>query len=208
MVIADNVLKQRLQNVFFIWGSGKTTIANVLAEKYGCYVYHTDQERGKFFHMAQPEFQPAMCRDVPDYWALEPEDARNWETDIVREFTPMVVADLLVLSARHPRVICEGDLDIAQMLAVAAHAVLLSNHGRGYDFFDRPEQKHMLEDILNRTDLTEEEKARRVQNAYEIVGGGKPDVLRETPHGVKEIVWDEQTPVEKTAERVAAYFGF
>lgn len=209
MVIADNTLKQKLSNVYFIWGQGKTTIANALAERYGCYVYHTDHERGKHVQNADPELQPALCREVPDYWALEPEDAKQWEKDIVREFTPMVVADLLQLAAQYPYVICEGDIDIDLLIPVVSHAVTLSNCGETYDFFDRPEQRQLLEDILNRTDLTEEKKRQRVENAYSIVSEKGPDVPKETSlYGVKRIFWGNGTTVQETLERVAEYFGW
>ena len=33
MDIADNAIKNRLKNVYFIWGRGKTTIAKKLQEK-------------------------------------------------------------------------------------------------------------------------------------------------------------------------------
>lgn len=209
MVIADNTLKRKLQNVYFIWGQGKTTIANALAEHYGCYVYHTDHERGKHVQNADSKYQPALCREVLDYWALEPEDARQWEADIVREFTPMVVADLLQLVAQHKYVICEGDIDIDLVIPVVSHAVTLSNSGEAYDFFDRPEQRQMLEKILDRTDLTEEERHQRVENAYSIVSGKGPDVPRETSfYGVKQIFWGNGSTVQETVEQVAEYFGW
>lgn len=210
MFIADNILKQRLQNVYFIWGSGKTTIANALREKFGCFVYHTDNERARHAHSADPEFQPALCRNVPDYWALDPDDARQWEKDIVREFTPMVIADLLVLSQQHKHVLCEGDIDIDQIAPIMTHAVTISNYGTSYDFFARPEQQNMLDTILNRQDLSEEEKAERVKNAYDIVG---TTAMHEIPYetqkyGVKQIVRYDDTPVHETVSLVATHFGF
>ena len=78
MEIENDILKQRLKNVYFIWGSGKTTIANALAEKCGCFVNHTDYERARHAHSADPQYQPALCRNVPDYWALDPEDAKKY----------------------------------------------------------------------------------------------------------------------------------
>ena len=208
MVIADNILRHQLRNVYFLWGSGKTTIANALAKQYDLYVYHTDHERQRHAQSADPQFQPALCREVPDYWALEPEDARQWERDIVREFTPMVIADLVALAATHSYVICEGDIDIDLVMPVASHVVTLTNQGSSYDFFDRPEQKQMLEDILHRTDLTEAEKQLRVENAYRIVGGTPPDTPRETQlYGVTQIFWNEHIPVEVTTSKVAAHFN-
>lgn len=208
MEIADNIIREKLKHVYFLLGSGKTTIANGLAERYGGFVYRTDYERGRYIQNAEPDVQPALCREVSDYWALDPEDARQWEKDIVREFTPMALMDLIALSGRYDCVLCEGDLDIAQVAPVAVHAVMLYNCGETYDFFERPEQKRMLEDILNRPDLTEEEKAQRVQNAYEIAGGTQAGIPKETErYGLVGIAWDRQTPVEVTVEKVAEYFG-
>lgn len=208
MEIADNIIREKLKHVYFLWGSGKTTIANGLADRYGGFVYRTDYERGRYIQNAAPDAQPALCREVPDYWALDPEDARQWEKDIVREFTPMALMDLIVLSGRYDCVLCEGDLDIAQVAPVATHAVMLYNCGETYDFFERPEQKRMLEDILNRPDLTEEEKAQRVKNAYEVAGGVQAGIPKEVGwYGLAGIAWDRQTPVEVTVEKVAEYFG-
>ena len=145
---------------------------------------------------------------MPDYWALDPEDARQWEKDIVREFTPMALMDLIELSGRYVCVLCEGDLDIELAAPVATHAVMLCNSGEAYDFFERPEQRRMLEDIWNRRDLSEAEKAQRVKNAYEIVCGEQPNAPQgPESYGVKCIYWNEKTPVEETVEKVAAYFG-
>lgn len=75
MQIADNIIKHALSNVYFIWGSGKTTTANALGQKHGFYVYHTDNSRSRHFKNAHPDYQPAMCRNVHDFWALEKDDA-------------------------------------------------------------------------------------------------------------------------------------
>lgn len=65
MNIPNHVLKEKLSNVYFIWGSGRTTAANALAEKYGFYVYHTSDSRSRHFQNAHPDCQPAMCREEP-----------------------------------------------------------------------------------------------------------------------------------------------
>lgn len=214
MELPDNVLKQKLHNVYFIWGSGKTTAAHELSRRYGFYVYHTDGQRANHFRNADPAFQPALCREVPDVWALAPEDAREWEAAIVREFTPMVVADLLQLAALHEAVICEGDIDIDGVMPIVTHAVTITHRGRAYDFFDRPDQRHMLEQIRSRSDLTPEQKEERIRNAYQIVRGGvgeTPDraIPRETRrYGVKQIIRDDGSTPERTADAIAAHFGW
>ena len=215
MHIPDNVIRQKLRNVYFIWGSGKTTAANELSRRYGFYVYHTDESRAQHFKNADPAYQPALCRDVPDVWALDPEDAGQWEKAIVREFTPMVIADLIALAARHEGVICEGDIDIDAVIPIAVHTVTISNYGSPYDFFDRPGQRSMLDAIRNRGDLTDDEKEERIRKAYQVVGsepGGKEpvrDIPRETVlYGVKQIIRDDTTSVARTADAIAAHFGF
>ena len=211
MNIPDNIIKKKLENVYFIWGSGKTTTANALAEKHGFYVYHTDDSRSWHCKNAQPEFQPAMCRDVPDFWALEKDDALQWESDIVREMTPMIIADLIGLAAQHKGVICEGDIDIDGIMPVVTNAVTISNHGKDYDFFDRPEQKHMLDDIKNRTEITEEEKQKLIDNAYHILSNDSTDkfsIPRETElYGVKQIIRDNTTNIEQVAEMIEEYWN-
>ena len=126
----------------------------------------------------------------------------------MREMTPMVVADLTELAARYKIVICEGDIDVDLIAPLTTHIVYISNRGKEYDFFDRPEQRHMLDEIQQRTDLTEEEKEQHIKNAYAIVGGGKsPEKSREvTQLGVKEIVRDDSTMIGQTADAIAAYF--
>lgn len=79
MIIADNVLREKLKNVYFLWGRGKTTIANTLQEKYGFCIYRTDDGREQQMKIADPAYQPYMCRDnireygVGSFWELPPE---------------------------------------------------------------------------------------------------------------------------------------
>ena len=205
MVIPDNIFKRKLHNVYFIWGSGKTTAANELSRRYGFFVYHTDYSRAEHLKNADPQFQPALCRDVPDYWALDPNDSAQWEGEIVHDFTPMVIVDLIHLSAHYDGVICEGDIDIDTIINIVTHAVTISNYGTPGDFFDRPDQRHMLDDILNRPNLSDKEKEELVCNAYKIVGDNpnlitkpKQENPRETEKfGVKEIIRDDTTTVEQ-----------
>lgn len=68
MNIADNIIRSKLKNVYFIWGRGKTTVANILRDKYGCFVFNTDEARDRSMAYASPEYHPFMCRDfVKEY---------------------------------------------------------------------------------------------------------------------------------------------
>lgn len=122
----------------------------------------------------------------------------------------MVVADLLEIAPQHKYVICEGDIDIDQIIPIATHTVTISNYGTAYDFFARPDQQYMLDEIQNRTDLSGEEKAERVKNAYDIVGdAAKQEIPYETlKYGVKQIIRYDSSTIEGTSSLVAHHFGF
>ena len=214
MLIADNILREKLKNVYFITGSGKTTIANEMSKHIdNCYVYHTDN-RGSFFKLADPMYQPAMCRDVPDYFALDKDDAHNWECNIVKEFTPMIIIDLIYLSSQYDVVICEGDINLELIIdsIVKDNMVYIKHIGKTGDFFDRPEQRHMLDSIINDNSLSEEEKKLKIEKMYDIVGRPNqeivedsiPDVIKNTD--IKVIVRYDDNTVEENTNKVLKCF--
>ena len=211
MNLPNTLLRDALRGVYFIWGSGKTTAANALARRHTCCVYHTD-DRSRHFRRAHPEEQPAMCRDVPDFWALERDDALRWESAIVREMTPMIVLDLVQLAAVHKMILCEGDIDIDAVIPIVTHAVTISNHGESGDFFDRPDQRHMLDALQSRTDISDAEKQRRVANAYDILRGDGRENKYAPPresvlYGVREIIRDNNTSIDQVTAEIEAYWN-
>ncbi len=215
MDIADNIIRNKLKNVYFIWGRGKTTVADILRNKYGCFVFSTDEARDRNMAYACPENQPCMCRDfvkeygVKSFWELPREVIKYREEHFLREVTPMIVADLIAVSAQYDTVICEGDIDYEGIISAAEHFVWLNNCGTKFDWFDRPDHENIVEITSKRTDLTDEEKAAVIQNAYNSVSGNEGVVPRwVTENGVKVIPWDDSATAEETAAKVAEYFGF
>ena len=92
MYIPDNIIRKRIENVYFIWGRGKTTIAKKLHEKHGFYIYSTDDSRASHVKAADANNQPYMCRDirgimkeygVKDFWALPKEVIQEREDHFV-----------------------------------------------------------------------------------------------------------------------------
>ena len=214
MNIPDNVLRQKLRNVYFIWGRGKTTIANELRRRHKYFIYDTDESRRRHLANADPLYQPEMCRDVEkehgvsDIWELPPEVIGEREGHWLREFTPMVIVDLLLLAEKHGVILCEGDIDFEAVIPIATHMVHLSNHGTKFDFFNRPDHSHMLDSIKNRTDISDEEKDALIRRAYDAVGqesGQLPDWA--VRHNIKEITWDDNTTIAQTASEVTQHFG-
>ncbi len=215
MEFPDNILRQRLENVFFLWGRGKTTIASALSQRYGFPVYSTDEGRDRNWNRARPEWQPFMCRNfeqeygVKSFWELPPEVIALRERHVLEEVTPMFLLDLIVLAARHPVVICEGDLDYAAVIPLASHCVHLCNRGTKFDWFGRPDHENIRESVEKRRDLSVEEKEAVIRNAYASVGASQNEIpgwVRE--NRIKTVFWGDSTGVPATADQVAAYFGF
>ena len=214
LYIDDTILRRALTNVYFIWGRGKTTIAEKLHKQYGYYVYSTDAAKDCHWEHVTPDIQPYMCRDyeseygVKSFWELPREVIADRERHVQKEVTPMLITDLLALTKQHEIILCEGDLDYEAVIPIASHAVYLRNCGKSFDWFARPDHSS-LDSIRNRNDITETEKERIIQNAYASVAGEEsrlPDwVLYNKIH---HIDWDDSTGSDKTAMDTAEYFGF
>ncbi|MBQ8640894.1 MAG: hypothetical protein IJ480_01645 [Clostridia bacterium] len=213
MFITDKILKRALSNVYFIWGRGKTTIANSLHEKYGYFIYSTDDAKDRHWEEADPAEQPYMCRDyikeygVKDFWALPKEVIGDRERHVQAEVTPMLVTDLLALAAMHKTVICEGDIDYGAVIPFASHMIFLHGRSDAFDWFNRPDHDS-LDAVRNRTDISESEKEAIIQNAYAAVSGADNDlpdwVIR---HNIPVVSWNDQTGIAHTTQEVKEQFG-
>ena len=215
MNIPNSIIKNRLKNVYFIWGRGKTTIANRLKEIYGFYIYSTDESRNRQMKLANPIDQPYMCSDfekeygVKSFWELPKEVIAEREKHFVAERTPMIIAELIQLSSLHEVIICEGDIDYLAVSPIATHTVHLCNQGTSFDWFNRPDHENVHDTVRDRTDLNEAEKQLIIANAYNAVSAEEttfPDWVIEL--GIKNIVWNDHTSIDTTATEVATYFGF
>ena len=215
MNIPNSIIKEKLKNVYFIWGRGKTTIANRLKDEYGFYIYGTDESRNRQMNLANPVDQPYMCRDyykeygVKTFWELPKEVIAEREKHFVEEMTPMMIAELIQLSTLHKVIICEGDIDYYAVAPVATNIVHLTNQSTTFDWFDRPDHENIRDIVAKRTDLSDEEKQRIIDHAYECV---TPDESSGTDWvaelGIKNIIWNDHTSIDMTATDVADYFGF
>ena len=124
------------------------------------------------------------------------------EREIVHDFTPMVIMDLIQLAAKHEKVICENDIDIDSIIQIVTHAVMISNDNNWDEFIDR------YENDIRRRDIPEDEKEKLISKVNTVWGKGKPENPRETTqYGIKQIVWGDNSTVEQTADVIANYFG-
>ena len=202
--IPENVMKRLLQNVYFILGDG-IEVADELGHRYGIHVYHTCDNRYKHSQNADPKFQPGMFRpemDYENYFAQDPEDAMRGERAIARDFTPMVIMDLIQLTAVHEKVICENTIDIDSIIPFVTHAVNISNVKAAVAFYDRYESE------VRRLDISEEERAKLIRKIEIMREKAKHGIPYETAqYGIKQIAWDDDSTVGQTADIVAEYFG-
>ena len=202
--IPENVMKRLLQNVYFIWGDG-IAAADELGRRYGIYVYHICDNRAKHTQNADPKFQPGLFRpemDFSNYFLQDPEDAMRGELAIVRDYTPMVIMDLIQLTAKHDKVICENDIDIGSIIPFVTHAVMITNSKSVQNFIN------MYENEIRRLDISDDEKEKRISRVNEVWGKGKPDMHRAiAQYGIKQIVWNDDSTVERTVDEIAEYFG-
>lgn len=184
----DHILKQTLENVYFIWGNAKATVTDVLAEKYSLYVYDTDNGRNKHIKeklllgLTEPHGEVSeeqtQEEQIPEEQTQEeqtqeePEDIRQREKEVLRDFTPMVVSELIELSRIYDKILCEGELDIDSIIPIATHIIRINGEDE-CGFSDRPHEQQMLEEF-----------------------------------GAKQIIRGDETTVDETVEEIAKYFGF
>jgi DNA-binding transcriptional MerR regulator len=203
--IPDNVLKRLLQNVYFIWGDG-IDVADELGRKYGMFVYHTCNYRHIHGQNSDPRYQPELCREVADFFSLDPEDALRRELAVRYDFTPMVIMDLIRLTAIHDKVICENDIDIDSVIHLITNSVTITNRkndAEAYDgFLDR------YEIAIRSRDISEDEKEGLVRKLRTVWKRDESERPRETTqYGIRQIIRDENWTVGQTAEIVADFFG-
>lgn len=143
----DNMLKKKLKNVYFIWGSGETAVANALADKYSLYIYHTDETRNRHIRQEVPMIPEETDGEVCGEDLLDQEELKQWERDILRDLTPIVVSDLIELSEMYDVVLCEGSLDIDSIVPIATHIITISDNEDDSDFWSCSDGLQTLEEF-------------------------------------------------------------
>jgi 2-phosphoglycerate kinase len=109
------------QQIYWLGGSpccGKSTIADLLAERFGWQVYHCDEAFNQHVARAQPQLQPALHRarhiDWNTFWMQPMADQVQNVVDVYTEEFPLILDDLRDL--RGP-VIAEGTALLPELIA-------------------------------------------------------------------------------------------
>lgn len=175
MLIPDNIISKKLNNVFLIIGgscSGKTTMAKYLNEKHGMYHYDTDKMLKTYYETASIEYQPTMCRKMKDIFEYTIDEVIEYDLNVIKEATPMIITDLIEISGKYEKIICEGIyayliaplIDYDKKIHLSTSNEIIRN-----DYFSRSAQTQILESINNRLDISNFEKERRINHRLDMV---------------------------------------
>ena len=157
MKIDNNILKHYLKNVYFITGTsyaGKSTMATMLAERYGMLLC------GENYHMevsevvATPETHPDLCynrslTDWRDFVTRTPEEYERWIYAVGREAAEFEVSYLIAMS-QNQKVIVDTNIPLEILKEISDYSrvvVMLSPQSMSVErFFDRsdPDKQFLL----------------------------------------------------------------
>jgi len=151
MIINDKIIKYYLRNVYFINGTayaGKSTMAAMLAEKYGLLLCDENYHHDTASKIATPDQYPNLCyfqtmKDWQEFVNRTPEEYERWIYAVQREVIEFEVAELIHIS-KSQKVIVDTNIpvDVLKRITDYDHvAIMLSPQSLSVDkFFERQDQ--------------------------------------------------------------------
>ncbi|WP_160679859.1 hypothetical protein [Clostridium sp. C8-1-8] len=158
MNIKDNVLRKYLENVYIIGGnacSGKSTMAKLIAEKYGFTLYQMDEHYEEHRKMANETDQPNMCYPRDDIYAFFNRPVLEYASSLqgaIKEEVPMVLLDLIELQKDKPVIadVLFTPMDIEGVIPRDRAVFLTSNRELvESDYFNRPEKRDFYDCVMS-----------------------------------------------------------
>lgn len=199
-------------NVFFLLGSpcsGKTTVANILAKKYGMFYFGGDSKRFDYYKYAEKETHPFMTRDASDFWNWTLDEMVAWEKGVVSEQTPYILKDLNELSKSNDLILFEGMLELAtvrKMVPVNQIAYLsVDKSVCEREFFAREDHRGMIENIMATPGIDESEKQRRIRMRKSAAIHAFHENAEE--FGIHTFMREETKTAQEMAEKIARHLG-
>ncbi len=205
MIFQDNVIKNFLQNVYFVTGTpcgGKTTISRELAKRHNLLVYDIDEKFEEHQKASDAMFQPSMnkvFKDADEFFGRTVEEYKKWLLDNTREQLDFVLLDLIRLS-QNQKVVCDCHLTMeqAQMITEPSRVAFLIKepHNLVDEYCDRPDHQGFSNFIHSASDL---EKAKETCNAT------LQSLNEKSYKDIKNsnFFWLERTPESTVEDRVA-----
>lgn len=199
-------------NIFFLLGcpcAGKTTVGNILVQKYNMYYFSGDSRRFDYYKFAEKEKHPFMTMDASDFWDWSLEEMVAWEKGVISEQTPYILNDLNELSKGQDMVLFEGMLDLGTVSKIVPYnkIVYLSVDKSVCErvFFTRETHRGMIDNILRTPGISDEEKQRRIYMRKEAAINAFYENAKE--FGIQTFMREGATTAQKMAEKVAKHFG-
>lgn len=161
MHISNNILKECLQNVYFINGTayaGKSTMVRMLSEKYNMICcgenYHSDLAD----KVATPALQPhssyfKTMKDWQEFINRTPDEYARWIDGSSEEASEFEIVELLKLSASGKKIIVDTNISVENLREISDYhhvAIMLSPQSMSVEQFfhrDDPEKQFLLKQI-------------------------------------------------------------
>lgn len=161
MEIANNILKDYLQNVYFITGTayaGKSTMVKILAERFDLIACGENYHSVASNKIATPQYQPNLCyfqtmSGWQEFISRKPKVYAKWTEDTAIEAAQFEIAELLRLTASKKKIIVDTNIPISALKEISDYnrvAVMLSPQKDSVNrFFERDdaEKRFLLEQI-------------------------------------------------------------
>ncbi|MBO0995990.1 hypothetical protein [Bacillus sp. SD088] len=201
MLIANNIIKNHFQNIYFITGGpcgGKTTVSKYLAKKYDMILYNWDEHFPDYQAVSTPEYQPALCSRTTfesweEYFMRPVEEFAEWGKKSFEEQTGMVVADLLRISGSsgNKKILVDGFFSVNILKEISDYTrvvfLIASEEVVRHYYFNREDKRDMFECIkgLKDPEAAFENTFRSMfykaeENEYDIQNSGFKYFKRET----------------------------
>ena len=213
MIFQDNVIRQYLQNVYFITGTpcaGKTTIIRALGKKYGIPVYVIDDQFTVHQLMSDEVHQPNMnksFRDADEFFGRTVEEYRNWLLGNSREQLDFVLLDLIRLS-RDRIILCDIHLIAEEAMKItdpSRIAFLIKEPTALVDAYISRADHQAFHDFIHSASDYEKAKALCNETLYSL-NIDHYNYIRNS-----DFFWlerDDSRTVEETAALVEKHFGW
>lgn len=199
-------------NVFFLLGcpcSGKTTVGNILVQKYNMFYFGGDGKRFDYYKFAEKEKHPFMTIDASDFWNWTLDEMVAWEKGVISEQTPYILNDLNELSKSNNLILFEGMLDLKTVSKIVpANQIAYLSVEKSVcerEFFTRVDHRGMMENILTTPGISEDEKQRRIGMRKEAAINAFYE--NEKKFGVQIFMREDTRTAYEMAEKIARHFG-
>ena len=213
-------IKRDLSHIFWVGGadtSGKTTVSDILSEKYGFNIFHLDDYLQLHLDKAVPTKHPAMCevksimlKVRSNFMTIDEVYMMAWEEfvkvfdDMASERIEMIIDDLYSFPNDKPLIVEGDDLypEVYYPIVDPQKAVWIfaTDEFRRINWIKHDYAKERMERSKDPNLLFENMLFRNGKRAENIFRGAKR-------MGVKVITVDENTIINSTVKIVEEHFG-